>query len=68
MDIVKRVLRPKSVELTTLEIVDLRAALNLARSQYKKFADSEIGNGDWNDDYWQQEVKACDNLLERLKP
>ena len=64
MDIVKRVLRPKSVELTTLEIVDLRAALTFARSQYKKFADYEQGI----DDYWQQEVKACDNLLERLKP
>jgi hypothetical protein len=68
MDIVKRVLRPKSVELTTLEIVDLRAALNLARSQYKKFAENEMGNGAYLDDYWQQEVKACDNLLERLKP
>lgn len=64
MDIVKRVLRTKSVELTTLEIVDLRAALTLARSQYKNFADSKY----CLDDYWQQEVKACDNLLERLKP
>lgn len=52
----------KKFEFSKLEIKDIRLALMFASSEYKQLAQDGYGQSD----LWEQNAKACKDLLKKI--